>query len=321
MENDIIKNKKRFHQFSLFLLVYTLLVILWGAWVRISHSGDGCGASWPLCNGQVVPQAAHAKTWVEFSHRMMSGLFGILIVLLFVLGRRLFAKPHRVRGALLASLIFTISEALLGAKLVLAGLVTGNDSVLRLGVMSLHHINSLLLSGSVALVVLYSGAIPDRVLAAPKSDLSRRERNGKLRYGFLILFVMVAITGGFAALASTLFPSSSLLGGLQEDFATNSHYLLRLRFSHPVLATLVGGGIALYFWLRSQNESASADLKKAALQVSLIFVIGVVFGYLTLFSLSPVWMKLVHLLLAHSMWIFLLRWAVLERLSLRRQLV
>jgi cytochrome c oxidase assembly protein subunit 15 len=321
MENDTRKNKKRFHQFSLFLLVYTLLVILWGAWVRISHSGDGCGASWPLCNGQVVPQAAHAKTWVEFSHRMMSGLFGILIVLLFVLGQRLFAKSHRVRGALWAALIFTISEALLGAKLVLAGLVTGNDSVLRLAMMSLHHINSLLLSGSVALVVLYSGATPGRVLAAPKTNLSRRERNEKLRYGFLILFVVVAITGGFAALASTLFPSSSLLGGLQEDFAADAHYLLRLRLLHPVLATLVGGGIALYFWLRSQNESASADLKQSALQVSLIFVIGVVFGYLTLFSLSPVWMKLVHLLLAHMMWIFLLRWAVLERLRLRGELV
>jgi cytochrome c oxidase assembly protein subunit 15 len=112
-----------------------------------------------------------------------------------------------------------------------------------------------------------------------------------------------------------------LLGGLQEDFAADAHYLLRLRLLHPVLATLVGGGIALYFWLRSQNESASADLKQSALQVSLIFVIGVVFGYLTLFSLSPVWMKLVHLLLAHMMWIFLLRWAVLERLRLRGELV
>lgn len=317
-----MKNKKKFYQFAKFLLVYTLLVILWGAWVRISHSGDGCGASWPLCNGQVVPEATHAKTWVEFAHRMMSGLFGILIVILFFYGRRVFPRTDataiRLRGALLASLIFTISEALLGAKLVLAGLVTENDSILRLIVMSLHHINSLLLSGSVALVVLFaSGIVSDTSL---NSKEQQKQLGPRLRLTLLLLFVLVAITGGFAALSSTLFPSSSLLGGLQEDFSESAHYLLRLRLSHPILATLVGGGIALLFWLRSQKAELSTAVRKATLQVSLMFIVGIVFGYLTLFSLSPVWMKLVHLLFAHMMWIFLLRWAVLEKLS-NRQLV
>ena len=59
--------------------LYTIIVILWGAWVRISHSGNGCGDHWPLCGGEFIPTEATAKTWIEYSHRMMSGLYGLIV--------------------------------------------------------------------------------------------------------------------------------------------------------------------------------------------------------------------------------------------------
>lgn len=305
-----MKTKAQFHRFAQILLIYTLVVILWGAWVRISHSGDGCGDSWPLCQGQFIPEGEQKKTWVEFSHRLTSGLFGILVFYFYWRGRKFFDYQDPLRKALFATLIFTITEALLGAKLVLFGLVGTNDSLFRLFVMGLHQINSLLLSGSVAMTMLYTGELPQKL----KSSITKGTPLGfsKGAFWFLVLFLAIAVTGALASLSTTLFPSASLLQGLTQDFAPDAHYLLRLRISHPLLATLIGGGLALYFWIKSQEETSEV-LRKAGVQVSLIFVVGVIFGHLTLFNLAPVWMKLVHLLLVHLIWITLLRWYMIRR--------
>lgn len=307
-----MKTKSSFHRFAQFLLIYTLLVILWGAWVRISHSGDGCGDSWPLCKGQIIPEAEHKKTWVEFSHRLTSGLFGLLVIYLFWAGRKLFEKQEPIRKAILATLIFMITEALLGAKLVLFGLVGTNDSPFRLFAMGLHQVNSLLLSGSVALVALYSSDMPEKLRASLTEKT--KEPLPKWTVSFLIFFIVIAVTGAFASLSTTLFPSSSLMEGISQDFSDNAHYLLRLRISHPILATSIGASIAMFFWLRSQLEQ-NALVRTATVQVAVIFMGGIVFGYLTLFSLAPIWMKVIHLLIAHVIWITLVRWYFLKRMA------
>ncbi|MBC7370781.1 MAG: COX15/CtaA family protein [Bdellovibrionaceae bacterium] len=303
-----MKTRQSFFRFAQFLLIYTLLVILWGAWVRISHSGDGCGDTWPLCHGQIIPDAQQKKTWVEFSHRITSGLFGLIVLYVYWQARKLYPKGSAVRKAALACLIFMITEALLGAKLVLFGLVGSNDSAFRLFAMSLHQINSMLLSGSVAMLLLYASGLPDRLAASPSTEVSAKFKWGGI---FLLGILAVAVTGGFAALSTTLFPATSLLTGWTEDFAPDAHYLIRLRISHPVLATLIGGGLSLYFWLRAQVETRPI-LRQSTLHIAGMLAVAVVFGYLTLFSLAPIWMKVVHLLIAHLVWISLLKWVALK---------
>ena len=303
-----MKNRHSFFRFAQVLLIYTLLVILWGAWVRISHSGDGCGDTWPLCNGQIIPDAQQKKTWVEFSHRLTSGLFGLIVIYIYWACRQIFPKGSPARKASLATLVFMITEALLGAKLVLFGLVGNNDSAFRLFAMSLHQINSMLLSGSVAMLVLFASGMPERLqLAGEKA--AETKKNWPLI--FLLAILAVAVTGGFAALSTTLFPSTSLFAGWTEDFAPDAHYLVRLRISHPVLATFVGGGLALYFWLRAQLETQPV-IRQSTLHAAGMLTVAVVFGYLTLFRLAPIWMKVMHLLIAHLVWISLLKWAALK---------
>src|SRR5438128_1379728 len=68
--------------FSWFLVGYNVLVILWGAFVRASGSGAGCGSHWPLCNGEVVPLNPSIERTIEFTHRVMSGIDLPLILLL-----------------------------------------------------------------------------------------------------------------------------------------------------------------------------------------------------------------------------------------------
>lgn len=290
--------RPQFQKFAFGLLIYTLLVILWGAWVRISHSGDGCGDTWPLCNGQLIPEAEQGKTWVEYTHRLMSGIYGLIVIYFWWVGKKLYPPGHLARKAVIATLIFMVTEALLGAKLVLFGLVTTNDTPYRAFVMALHQLNSFMLTGSVALA--FASANFSRTLNPPV-------RLPKYNVYFPWILVILGITGAWASLSNSLFPTDNLLQAWAEDFSSDSHFLVRLRVVHPVLAILGAGGLALYFWIKGQTAD-NLLMQRRSLQMSLTLVAGVIFGIATLLLHAPLWMKVVHLGFAHTMWVLLLQY-------------
>src|SRR5689334_1905422 len=61
-------------RFAWFVVAYNVAVVVWGAYVRATGSGAGCGSHWPLCNGEFLPSAPQTKTAIEFTHRVTSGL-------------------------------------------------------------------------------------------------------------------------------------------------------------------------------------------------------------------------------------------------------
>src|SRR5580704_4993501 len=72
-----------FARFAWSVLAYEVAVVAWGAYVRATGSGGGCGSHWPLCNGVVVPRGARSETLIELSHRLSSGVALVLMVFLF----------------------------------------------------------------------------------------------------------------------------------------------------------------------------------------------------------------------------------------------
>ncbi len=100
-------------------LFYNMLVVLWGAFVRATSSGAGCGGHWPFCNGEVIPQNPQIGTVIEFIHRVTSGLVIILAVVLFIWVWKATSKKSWLRWSAAGVLLFTVSEALVGAGLVL----------------------------------------------------------------------------------------------------------------------------------------------------------------------------------------------------------
>jgi heme A synthase len=89
--------RRRFGWFAWALLAFNFPVILWGAYVRVSYSGDGCGAHWPFCNGQVLPAQMTKPTIIEFTHRMMTSADTIGMVVLCIWAFMAFPKRHAVR--------------------------------------------------------------------------------------------------------------------------------------------------------------------------------------------------------------------------------
>src|SRR2546430_1306785 len=107
--------RSRFTLFAWSVLGYNLAVILWGAYVRATGSGAGCGNHWPDCDGQILPRARSAELLIEFTHRASSGISLILACLLAAMAFRAFERGHRVRMAALAVVFLTMTEALVGA--------------------------------------------------------------------------------------------------------------------------------------------------------------------------------------------------------------
>ncbi len=259
---------------------YTLVVILWGAWVRISHSGNGCGNHWPLCDGAIIPTGGGHKTWIEYAHRLMSGSYGLLVIYLFFKLRKL--KSTRVFQILnVALVILMITEGGIGALLVKGQLVTENDSVARLIVMSFHQLNSFLLTGVTYVMYLF--------VQHPQSSLNTTKKYT------LFLFLLLPLTGAIASLSTTLFPSISLWQGIVDDFSGDQHLFIRLRALHPILAVLIALSFAYGLHLKNQTRLA------------LEFLGAVMIGIFTLMTLSPVILKLIHLLIAHFLWSRLLQ--------------
>src|SRR5919107_3429581 len=189
---------RRFARYAWFVTALTLAVILWGAFVRASRSGDGCGAHWPLCNGTVMPDASQAKTLVEFAHRATSGAAFLLVVALCVWAFRAFKRGHPVRAAAAASGFFIVTESLIGAGLVLLRLVADNASVARAVYLSVHLVNTFLLVAALALTAWWAAR---GVAERPRLSDFFRGRVGVALLGSLAL----GVSGAVAALGATLF--------------------------------------------------------------------------------------------------------------------
>ena len=288
---------KRFRTFSWVALGYNLLVILWGAYVRASGSGAGCGAHWPLCNGQVIPQSPRLATLIEFIHRTMSGISVILILGLLVWAWRAYPKRHPVRLGAVLSMVFILTEAMVGAGLVLFQWVGLNASIGRTISVAVHLVNTFLLLASLALTAWWASGGKPLHLAG----------QGVLLAGLTLALLGVlalGVTGSINALGDTLFPATSLYSGIQQDFTPGAHFLLRLRVWHPLIAATVGFyTILLVSFLRlRRNEQA---IKRLSLILGGIVLLQLTAGLVNLLLLAPVGMQLIHLFLADSLWITL----------------
>jgi protoheme IX farnesyltransferase len=286
----------RFHQYAWGLLGYTLLVVLGGAFVRATISGDGCGNHWPDCNGQLLPDLGRMKTVIEFSHRASTVLLLPLVLALVVWAFRGFRRGHPARTGAVLVLAMTLVEALIGAALVRFRLVGHDQSVYRAVVMPAHLIATFLLLMVLTLTAWWGGGGGWRVRG-----------QGSLAWALglgLIATVFLAVSGAITALGDTLFPAGSLREGLRQDFSPSAHFLLALRVYHPLIAIGVGSYLALLAGFTARSRPA-APVPGFARAVAILVLAQLMAGAMNLTLLAPVWMQLLHLLLADLVWVSL----------------
>lgn len=289
-----------------FTLGWNVLVILWGAVVRATGSGAGCGAHWPTCNGSVIPLSPSLGTLIEYSHRLTSGLALIQVAVLLYQVRRHREPGHLARFWSAASMVLILTEAAVGAGLVLFERVASDTSVARGYWISAHLINTFLLLAALVLTARFVGGT--RAFSKDVSPLRATFPHASRGWPTILAAVaMVAtgVSGAIAALGDTLFKAETLREAIAQDFSSASHIFLRLRILHPVIA-LMGGGLVLMVAYRTMTSNPNRPrARQLGLSLAGLVVTQWFLGLFNLVLLAPTWLQIVHLLVADLVWMSL----------------
>jgi cytochrome c oxidase assembly protein subunit 15 len=282
-------------RFAWGVLAYFIAVILWGTLVRATGAGAGCGNHWPLCNGTVMQHSASVDTMIEFTHRVTSGLSFFAVVGLLAWTFAGTVRGHLARAAAIASVAFTVIEAILGALLVKLGLTAQNLSPLRPAYLALHLTNTLLLLAALTLTA--------HLLSRRKAFL-----RGTVRLvapfgavASILVVLMVGVTGSLAALGDTLFPASSLGMALALDFSSASNWLVRWRWTHPGIA-FAASILLIWLLVRAARRRTQWDNRGLSALILLLLAAVYTLGLLDVILLAPLWVQVAHLLAADTLW-------------------
>src|SRR5262249_22469418 len=276
---------------------FNLLVIVWGAYVRASGSGNGCGNHWPLCNGEVIPASPALKTIVEYSHRLSGALASLPIIGAFIWTFRAYEPKHRLRRYAAAAVFFMLVEGALGAGLVLFELVAENRSVARALLISAHLVNTFLLVGTLALMA-WTATTGGRFTLRGQGSINR------VFAAAIVATLILGVSGAVSALGATLFPVTSLAEGLKQDLSPAAHVLIGLRFFHPLIA--IGVGVFLILTaIFARSRRSGDDVKRWSTALIALVLVHLGAGAINLLLHAPIWLQLVHLLLSDLVWIAL----------------
>ena len=201
-------------------------------------------------------------------------------------------KKHSARWAALwtAALLFT--ESVLGAVLVLRHLVERNTSIQRVFVQSIHFTNTMLLLAAATLTAVFLKQRGKEVAPDPKLR--------SISLATLGATLLTGAAGSLAALADTIFPSSSLHDALLADFASASPTLVHMRWLHPACAVLLIACCAVLI-----QRSLKLGRHAQALGLLCSIAVQVAVGIADVLLLTPTWIQVIHLLAADIFWISL----------------
>jgi cytochrome c oxidase assembly protein subunit 15 len=282
-------------RFAWAVLAYFVAVILWGALVRATGSGAGCGEHWPLCNGTMIQHSPRMDTIIEFTHRVTSGISFFSAVGLLVWTFAGTVHGHLARGVSVVVVAFTLIEAILGALLVKLGLTAQSQSPLRAPYLALHLTNTLLLLAALTLAAHFLS----RTRGYTRSTVRLVAPAGAT--AAVVILLIVGVTGSLAALGDTLFPASSIGAALAQDFSATSAWLVRWRWTHPTVA-FIAGVFLIWLLVRASHRSIYRDNRRLSALVLILLAAQYLLGVLDVVLLAPVWLQVVHLLGADVLW-------------------
>lgn len=274
----------KFVSFAWFVLIYNLAAVAWGVFVRASKSGDGGGTSWPLLDLSHQPMNGPISRLIEGSHRASTALCGVFAIILLVMAYRNFAKGHQAR--MFATVVFglTCLEGLVGWALVRFGLVTLNDSVLRVSIMSFHVVSTFILVSAIALCAM-SGMGAGRIQLRGQSAIG-----WMLGLGVLGL-VSLGVSGAISALAHTLMPVKNVL---VEAAKPDAFWMLKLQPLHPYLSLAVGTFFCILAGMLCHLRPSDA-VRRASLVMLVAFAFQTMLGLVSIKLAAPIWTQMLHL--------------------------
>lgn len=276
---------KWYQRLTLATAVAIWLLIVLGGMVRVTDSGTGCGNTWPMCHGSLIPRFEYHEM-VEWTHRLVGFLIGWLMVGMGVSTLLWYRKPRRLLYLALAAGFFYILQAILGGLTVLLG-VGHTWTALHMG-------NSMLLLASVTLLALFA-----RMGDLKKTTFSRRIRwlaLGTLAWTYIALFTGAAVVGTENDLACNAWPqcqASQILPNTPDEWINFGHRLA-VGLSDVMLLVL-----AVVIW---RSPAKDKRVMRAVHFLGALYISQVFLGAFTIWLGAPSYIKGAHLALAALTW-------------------
>ena len=301
VKESLTPSRRKYRVLAWSVLIFNVGVVLGGAIVRATGSGDGCGESWPMCTDRLIPANPGVETMIEFGHRITSALAVFGVIALFVFAVRLYEKGNRVRTAAAFSLALLLFESLLGALLIVFGWVDQDASIGRMIVVPIHLLNTYILVGALTLTAWWSSGNP-----GPTKPIDGRSKRS-LILGAVGLLLIGAI-GALNALADSLYPAENFLSGVTDELSGDAPWLLQVRVLHPLVAIAIGFGVA-YLVMRL-GATATDRTKHLGTAVGALIVLQLVVGLVNVLLAAPLETQVIHLAIADTIWIVYLIFGV-----------
>src|SRR3989454_6174093 len=120
--NDRTRNDALLRVFAYGSVVSTYILIVIGGYVTTSNSGLGCGESWPLCKGAVLPALNNPEVVIELTHRLFNSVVGVFILGMAIVAWTRYKEASNIVLLSTASLVALIAQVLLGMETVTTSL-------------------------------------------------------------------------------------------------------------------------------------------------------------------------------------------------------
>jgi cytochrome c oxidase assembly protein subunit 15 len=316
---EVVKTLRLMRIFAILTSVGAYCMLLMGSIVSKTGSGEGCGNSWPFCHGQLIPDSLPVETVFEYSHRIISGIDGFLILLLTAWTWLVFKRNFRAKLLSFLSLFFVIVQGGLGALT-----VAFSATFAKKALLALHFGFSLISFASVIMLTIYLFQLrSDETEGSQRHEsTSLNLRNlsfaiwGLATYTYAVVYTGALVRHSSAIMGcgyeifgcgSTSIPNLTSIAGIQllHRYAAVSLWFLVLAFLVVVLRSyrsrldLLYASILAFILLTLQAASGVANvltggqLMAALVHTTIISVFFTVVCYLCM-QLGWPWQKRVQ---------------------------
>jgi heme a synthase len=267
--------------FSVITSIFMLFVLILGAVVTKTGSGEGCGDDWPFCNGEIIPSNPSIETIIEYSHRLTSSTVGLLIIILVIWAWRALPNNKEARFFASAALFFVVLQGLLGA----AAVVWSQSA----SILALHFGFSLLCFASVFLLTLLVFEKDSYLAEATIHSKALR----KHIYGIAIYTYVVVYTGAFVRHTKTSLACKTVPHCGNDTFFWTSKYSL-IHMGHRFAAILLFIWV-LYVLVKVLKDKKELKVVKFSFTLSFLFILAqAISGMLIVVTLLNLAIALLH---------------------------
>jgi heme a synthase len=262
-------------------------MLLMGAIVSATESGRGCGGSWPFCHGQLIPQSMPVATVIEYSHRIISGIDGFLILILTVWTWLRFKKDRRVRILGFMSLFFVVLQGALGALTVVFEKTFAKNFAL-----ALHFGFSLISFASVILLTIYLFQIKKGTAGAQDKPVSKKMQTAiwaLSAYTYVIVYTGALVRHTKATMACGY--SFPFCGGL---YLPNLNSLAGIHMLHRFGAFSLWVLVLLFMIAVLRHYRGRPDLMRGSILAMILITLQAISGVVIIMTGGKLVAEMVH---------------------------